>query len=297
MMSPHRHRGRCRCIGNASPWVPEPHEIDEVGNERIGHERVLEAGDRMKRRLLAFDLDGTLAVTKSPIADLMAVRLGEVLQLFDVCVISGGAFEQFKTQLIDRLHVDPQSMARLHIMPTTGTKYFRLGADTNDWVLQFEEDLPRDKRDEIIKVLTAGAKALGYWEAHPTGDIIDDRGSQITFSALGQRAPTQKKYDWDPDGVKKRALRDYAAQRLPDLEVHTGGTTSVDVTNVGIDKAYGMRKLMTATSLCCSDILFFGDQLEPGGNDYPVKAMGVDTIAVRCWEETAVALEGIVRVA
>jgi HAD superfamily hydrolase (TIGR01484 family) len=250
----------------------------------------------MKRRLIAFDLDGTLAVTKSPISDLMAARLGEILQRFEVCVISGGAFEQFKTQLIDRLHVDPQCMSKLHVMPTTGTKYFRFDPHKDDWVLQFAEDLPRQTRAKITKVLTAGAKALGYWETNPAGAIIEDRGSQVTFSALGQQAPTQQKYAWDPDGVKKRSLRDYAAQRLPGLEVHAGGTTSVDVTNVGIDKAYGMRKLMTATGLCCNDVLFFGDQLEPGGNDYPVKAMGIDSIAVRSWEETAVALEGIVSV-
>jgi hypothetical protein len=55
------------------------------------------------------------------------------------------------------------------------------------------------------------------------GDIIEDRGSQITFSALAQAAPPEAKYAWDPDGSKKRKLRDYAAARLADLEVRGGG--------------------------------------------------------------------------
>lgn len=134
------------------------------------------------------------------------------------------------------------------------------------------------------------------WETEPYGEIIEDRGSQITFSALGQEAPAEKKYAWDPDGVKKRSIRDYVAQRLPDLEAHVGGTTSVDVTEAGIDKAYGMRKLMKSLSLTSDDILFFGDKLDEGGNDYPVKAMGIDCIAVKSWEETALALQAIIEV-
>ncbi len=181
-------------------------------------------------------------------------------------------------------------------MPTSGTKYFRFDERSLTWVMQYSEDLAPQERAEIIDILTAGAKALGLWETNPDGDIIEDRGSQITLSALGQQAPAKKKYAWDPDGAKKESLRDYAAQRLPHLAVHVGGTTSVDVTQAGIDKAYGMHKLMKILELNCDDILFFGDKLDEGGNDHPVKAMGIDTIAVNDAEETARALEAIIAV-
>jgi len=250
----------------------------------------------MKRRVIAFDLDGTLAVTKSAISDVMADRLGDLLSIYEVCVISGGKFDQFEVQVIDRLDVSPKQMARLHIMPTSGTRYLRFDDRSLEWVTQYAEDLSAEAKAQIIEVLTAGAKEMGYWETEPYGEIIEDRGSQITFSALGQQAPAEEKYAWDPHGVKKLALRDYAQQRLPDLEVHVGGTTSVDVTEAGIDKAYGMRKLMTALDLAIGDILFFGDKLDEGGNDYPVKAMGIDSIAVNGWEDTALALQAIIEV-
>jgi len=250
----------------------------------------------MRRRVIAFDLDGTLAVTKSPISDVMAKRLADLLSSYDVCVISGGKFEQFETQVIDRLTLSPDQTSRLHIMPTSGTKYFRFDSASHQWVAQYSEDLSADERAQIIGVLTAGAKELGLWEDHSHGEIIEDRGSQITFSALGQEAPADLKYAWDPDGAKKEALREYAVQRLPDLEVHAGGTTSVDVTRAGVDKGFGMRKLMSVLGAEMGDILFFGDKLDEGGNDYPVKAMGIDSIAVSGWEETAVAIEAIVEV-
>jgi HAD superfamily hydrolase (TIGR01484 family) len=252
--------------------------------------------DLMKRRLIAFDLDGTIAVTKSAISDVMAARLEDLLSLYEVCVISGGKFDQFEKQLIERLDVSPKQMSRLHIMPTSGTRYFRFDDRRLQRVMQYAHDLSPLKRAEIVEVLTTGAQELGYWETKPYGEIIEDRGSQITYSALGQEAPADLKYAWDPDGVKKRSLRDYAAEGFPDLEVHLGGTTSVDVMEAGIDKAYGMSQLMILLEMTRQEILFFGDKLEEGGNDHPVKAMGIDSIAVKSWEETALALEAIIEV-
>jgi len=251
----------------------------------------------LRRRVLAFDLDGTLAVTKSPISTSVAVLLGRALEVFDVCVISGGAFHQFELQLIDRLHVDRCRLARLHLMPTSGTRYYRYDVAASGWNQQYAEDLAEDDKQRVVAVLEQGAAQLGFWEPAPHGEIIEDRGSQITFSALGQEAPPALKYAWDPDGAKKEALRRYAAERLPDLEVRAGGTTSIDVTRHGIDKAYGMRKLMALLDVDASEIVFFGDQLDEGGNDHPVTSVGIDTIAVRDSLDTEVALAAIIAVA
>lgn len=248
------------------------------------------------KKLLAFDLDDTLAVTKSPIDDRMAAVLPAVLDQFDVCIISGGKFEQFEQQVVKRLEVTPEQLRRLHLMPTCGTRYYRYDTASAKWGEVYAENLSSEQKKNIIKILEEAAKALGYWEAKPYGEIIEDRGSQITFSALGQQAPPEEKYAWDPDGTKKHAIRDYAAPKLPDVEVRVGGTTSVDVTMVGIDKAYGMKKLMEQLELSKEDILFFGDKLEPGGNDYPVKAMGIDSLEVSHWQDTVRCLESILYV-
>ena len=79
--------------------------------------------------------------------------------------------------------------------------------------------------------------------------------------------------------------------RLPELEVRSGGSTSVDITRAGIDKAYGMRKLAEHTGIPLEEMLFVGDRLDPEGNDYPVLALGVPCRAVAGWEETVKFLE------
>jgi hypothetical protein len=48
-----------------------------------------------------------------------------------------------------------------------------------------------------------------------------------------------------------------------------------------------MRKLMETLDVGEADILFVGDKLQEGGNDYPVKAVGIDCIEVDNWQETA----------
>src|ERR1019366_8593992 len=131
------------------------------------------------------------------------------------------------------------------------------------------------------------ARRLGLWEPKTWGPILEDRGSQVTFSALGQDAPVDDKKAWDPTGEKKESLRAAVAPLLPDLEVRSGGSTSIDITRKGIDKAYGMRKLAELTSIPITRMLFVGDRLDEGGNDYPVKATGIRTHAVTAWEDTA----------
>lgn len=244
---------------------------------------------RHELRVVAFDLDDTLAVSKSQIDASMADLLAELLTRVEVCIISGGRFEQFTRQVLDHIQLDEAARDRLHLMPTCGTRYYRWR--DGGWSQVYAEDLSAGDKQRIIESLTQGAKELGYWEEQPWGDIIEDRGSQITFSALGQSAPPAAKYAWDPDGAKKRALRSYVADRLPDLEVRGGGSTSIDVTKKGVDKAYGMRELMRRLDLELTDILFIGDRLDEGGNDYPVKEMGIACVAVEGWPETAAYVE------
>jgi HAD superfamily hydrolase (TIGR01484 family) len=198
----------------------------------------------MKRRVIAFDLDNTLADSKSPITAQMGKLLDALLKKFQVCVISGGKFEQFEEQLLNHLRAAPRTLTALHIMPTCGTRYFRFDVAAKVWRQVYAEDLTAGQRARIVAALDKGADALGYRATKLWGAQIEDRGSQVTFSALGQEAPVARKQAWDPDGTRKRKLRDYVAKLIPEFEVRVGGSTSVDVTKPGIDKAYGIKKLI-----------------------------------------------------
>lgn len=242
-------------------------------------------------RLVAFDLDDTLAPSKSPLPQRMAEALRQLLDCTQVAVISGGALPQFQLQLLENLGANPEQLNQLHLMPTCGTRYCRF--EGGQLVDVYNHPLPESTRRRVKDALEAAARGLGLWVENPWGEVIEDRGSQITFSALGQAAPLDAKRAWDPDGKKRAALVDEVSASVPDLEVRSGGSTSVDVTQRGIDKAYGMARLEQATGLGRADVLFIGDRLDEGGNDYPVKAAGWRTQAVSDWEDTASYLEAL----
>ncbi|QAY58796.1 HAD-IIB family hydrolase [Microbacterium protaetiae] len=244
-------------------------------------------------RLVAFDLDDTLAPSKSAIDPRIAALLIALAERVEVAVISGGQLAQFTTQVVDRLpDAAPSVLSRIHLLPTCGTQYYRLEADGVRTV--YAHALTDDEKARALAAIEHEARRLGYWESETWGPILEDRGSQITFSALGQRAPLEAKSVWDPTGEKKNALRGAVAAVLPDLEVRSGGSTSVDITHRGIDKAYGMRQLAEQTGIPLDDMLFVGDRLDPDGNDYPVLALGVPCHAVTGWEDTAAFLDGLI---
>ena len=235
-------------------------------------------------KAVAFDLDDTLAPSKSPLDPSMATALVSLLQRLPVCIISGGRFEQFQAQVLDQLTAPEQILSRLYLMPTSGTRYY--SRQQGAWSQVYSEDLSAAEKARIMQVLEETSRTLGYWEEHPWGALIEDRGSQVTYSALGQAAPLDAKAAWDPDGTKKSMLVADAAPLLPDFEVRGGGSTSIDVTRKGIDKAYGIRKLMAQIQATPEELLFVGDRLDETGNDYPVLAVGVPCVPVTSWQDT-----------
>ncbi|WP_446721233.1 HAD-IIB family hydrolase [Luteococcus sp. H101] len=236
-------------------------------------------------QIVAFDLDDTLAASKSPLKPAMAEALTDLLATRPVCIISGGRYEQFQAQVLDNL---PESadLTNLHLMPTCGTRYLR--HLDGGWTEIYAHNLDEADKQAAIASLEKRAKELGLWESDEIckGPRIEDRGSQITFSALGQQAAVADKHAWDPDMTKRAALRDAVAADLPNLEVRSGGSTSIDITMKGIDKAHGMRSLEEQTGIKQANMLFIGDRLQPGGNDYPVYEMGIACHAVTGPEET-----------
>ncbi|UAJ10537.1 HAD-IIB family hydrolase [Polymorphobacter megasporae] len=241
------------------------------------------------KRLIAFDLDGTLAASKQPIRPDMAALLISLLSVAVVAVISGGDWPQFETQVADQLH-SSDDLRNLFIMPTTGTKLYRFDGA---WHLVYAQFLKPEERKRILKAVDHAVAEAGLKHERIWGEQIEDRGSQITFSGLGQKAPLDAKQAWDPDFAKRKALQTLLRHALPNLSVNVGGSTSIDITQKDVDKAYAMRRLAESSGIATSDMLFIGDAIYPGGNDDPVRVAGIDIVAVRDVAETMSVIKAI----
>jgi HAD superfamily hydrolase (TIGR01484 family) len=244
----------------------------------------------MGLKLIAFDLDGTLAPSKGPISCEMAKALKSLLDITQVCIISGGTEQQIMSQVVSKLPAGA-NLRNLHLMPTSGARYLK--RHFGRWRTVYSEDFTPAQGERIISVLHVSAALLGVWPDNPYGEVIDNRGSQITFSALGQDAPLEEKEAWDPDKSRRDQLRRTVSSMLPEFDVRSGGSTSIDITRLGIDKSYGIYELCKRTHISPDSILFVGDRLEPGGNDFPVIGTGVDFQHVFSPEETLVLIRNL----
>src|SRR5580693_772150 len=219
------------------------------------------------KKLIVFDLDGTLAESKSALDAEMAALLGRLMSIVKVAVISGGNWPQFEAQLLANLPRDP-SLQNLSLLPTCGTKFYQYGAAESSggpgvagWQLRYSEDFSAAERSQVIAALKQ-AIGTSYVSVQRTwGNQIEDRGSQITFSAPGQEAPIEEKKKWDPDFSKRKKIKALLDRCIPEFSVRMGGTTSVDITKLGIDKAYGIRKLRDTLGIAISEMVFVGDAL------------------------------------
>ena len=243
------------------------------------------------KKLVAFDLDGTLAESKQPLSHEMGAALARLLGVADVAVISGGDWPQFDKQVASRLPAEADR-ARLWLMPTTGTKLYVYRAD--GWTPLYAELFGEEEKARILAAFDASLEATGFVPQDVWGERIEDRGSQITFSALGQKAPIEAKEVWDPDFAKRRVIQADLRTRLPGLSINMGGATSIDITREGVDKGYGLKKLSAASGTALGEMIFIGDAIFPGGNDYPAKQLGLDTVRVRDPQETIAVIEGII---
>lgn len=242
------------------------------------------------KELIVFDLDGTLAQSKSPVDSEMAELLTSLLRVARVAVISGGAWLQFEKQVLAKLFRHAQ-IERLSILPTCGTQFFQFDGR---WDSIYADDFDASEKGKINSALTQAIGSLKIDDAQIWGKQIEDRGSQITFSGLGQQAPIEAKRKWDPSFTKRRKIQTLLDDLIPEFSVNLGGTTSIDITKPGIDKAFGIGKLRDTLGIAISDMLFIGDAIFPGGNDYPAKQAGVTSICVRDPEETKRVVEAIV---
>jgi HAD superfamily hydrolase (TIGR01484 family) len=242
------------------------------------------------KKLIVFDLDGTLAESKSSVDAEMSRLLHDLLGIVKMAVISGGDWPQFEKQVLSHLPHDG-SLVNLSILPTCGTKLYQYKVD---WKKLYSEDFSADEKAKIISSLKKAVAQAGFKVEKVWGEVIEDRGSQITFSALGQQAPLDEKKKWDPDFSKRKKIKAILDPLIPGFSVRMGGATSIDVTKPGIDKAYGIGKLRDVLGISLQEMIFVGDALFPGGNDYPAEQAGVVSIPVQGPHETKRVVETII---
>ncbi|HET9868902.1 MAG TPA: HAD-IIB family hydrolase [bacterium] len=227
---------------------------------------------------LIADVDDTVCPSTRPISPALAREIDRLVS--GGCAfafISGSTIPQISAQITPFLTVPH------HLLGASGTHYVRVDRAEGKAspVEVYRLEFSPEERAEILRAFEALIEKYAIRSLTDKADQLQDRSSQITLSAVGRHAPEAAKRALDPDGVKRREWVGFLRGLLGDkYSLRVGGTTSIDVTPAGVDKAWGIRRFLKENGLRASECLFFGDKLGPGGNDAPALEV-VDCLEVR----------------
>ena len=231
-----------------------------------------------------FDVDGTLTPSRQVINKKFAVWFRKFCQSNHVYLVTGSDRPKTLEQIGNTIY---NSCNRVY------------NCNGND---VWEKDV--NVRNNPWKIQVSAHQTLRYWLEntqfpHLTGTHIEERPGMVNFSIVGRGANKEQRAEyvkWD----KKYNERDnmalyinYNDDEFKDIIATVGGETGIDIGPTGSDKSQILKDFNKNDS-----IIFFGDGIFDGGNDYTlaqaIKKKGIGrTHKVSRWEETYEILKNV----
>ena len=243
------------------------------------------------KKIITFDLDGTLTESRTRMDEEMAGLFSKLISQYKIGVISGGLFGQFEKQIVQPLSGTP-NLSNLILLPANGTSFYVW--ENGSWKILYEKSLSDEEKQKIVKACMEAIKETGWknFFIEKKGEVTDKKG-QMTLGMFDPDWPIEEKKAWDPDREKRESIRELIQGKLPEYEVKIGGTTSIDVTPKGLDKAFAIKKILEYFHLSKESALFIGDAIFEGGNDYPASQV-VESVSVSNPQDTKKIIRSLV---
>ena len=239
-----------------------------------------------------FDLDDTLAESFQAPKPAVKASLSALQALIPVAIITGAGFERIEKDVLTGMDA---ISSNFYLFPNSSAQCF-MYAD-GIWEMKYSLALSEDERTQIKGAIQECLDSIDVLRDAPHfGEQVVDREAQIAFTVVGLEAPQEVKKGWDPDGTKRRTIVEILNKKLDGFDILIGGASTIDITRQDINKAHGVEWFAKYLDMRPQEMLYLGDALYEGGNDYVVIQTGIQTISVANPGETAKILEELVTV-
>jgi len=234
------------------------------------------------KRIFMFDIDGTLTPPRQPMTEEMVEMFTGFCQRNRVILVTGSDMSKVVEQV-------PEEIRNLveGIYTCSGNAY-----TVGDKIIYENEFKPEERLIELLN----DWKTYSHYPVK-TGRHIEYRNGMLNYSTVGRNCTQEQREDyeaWDTENGERKILRERILHMFPSLDCAIGGQISIDIYPQGLDKSQSYHKVKGENP--DHAIIFCGDRLMPGGNDYPFfKAMGENqmkcrpldiAVPVSSWEDT-----------
>lgn len=220
------------------------------------------------KKLIAFDLDGTLTQHKTPLDLKNRSVLERLSKKYKLLMVGAGQCMRIFNQL--DFPID--------IIGNYGMQYSVYNKEKHTQDMVFDAVIPCDK-DSIEKRITMLREKFGFTEYYGENTEFHSSGC-VTFPCLGTKAPRDKKLAFDPDRQKRRHIYSEVIETFPEFNVFVGGSSSFDMAPKPYNKYYALDKYCKDNGLSHGNVVYAGDDYGEGGNDEAVYVSDFDFIKV-----------------
>lgn len=220
------------------------------------------------KKIIAFDLDGTLTQHKTPLESENRQVLERLSEKYKLLIVGAGQCDRIFKQL--NFPID--------IIGNYGMQYSVYNKEKHSQDMIFDINIPCDKQT-IEKRITALREKFGFTEFFGENTEFHPSGC-VTFPLLGTKAPQDKKLEFDPDRKKRRPIYPYVIEAFPEFNVFVGGSSSFDMSPKPYNKYYALDKYCRDNGFSHSEAVYAGDDYGEGGNDESVYNSDFDFIKI-----------------
>ena len=223
-----------------------------------------------KKRVIAMDMDGTITQHKTHLEPENRAVLDELRKHYHLVMVGAGSCMRIHNQL-DQYPID--------VIGCYGMEYAHYDHEQGKLIIDSSEKAPAPDQDEVNAKAQSFRDEFGFNDY--AGDSVEFHATgMMTLALIGTKAKIEDKLAFDPDRSKRRPGYPKVCELFSDYTVFIGGSSSYDIVPHPYNKLYALDRFCEQNGYTREDVVYFGDDYGPGGNDFQVYDAGVDFITI-----------------
>lgn len=222
---------------------------------------------KTKKRLICFDLDGTLSQHKTHMPQENKDVLKRLDSMYKVIMVGAGNAPRIYNQM-EQYPIDIIANYGMQESAIVDGEFKIIREDTVEPDKEYFNRTCQYLREKYGYTEYAG----GHLEFHASG--------MVTFCLIGSGAKIEDKVVFDPDRSKRRVLYDEICSLFPEHVVFIGGSSSFDFAPKQYNKYDSIMRYAAEHGYDKDEILFIGDDFGDGGGDSHVRIFGMDYVQI-----------------